>query len=90
MILLTPATFCEIGFALGGEHWHGWMARRMGVSKRTVERWATDDRAMPSDLWQRLDVLIDERAAILGSLRSHVCPWSRFATSGCETLEATA
>jgi hypothetical protein len=57
----------DSGEALYGPHWQSALARDLGVSDRTVRRWAAG-ADMPSGVYTDLLRLTQERAATLDAL----------------------
>ncbi len=58
----------ETGEALYGPRWQTDLARDLGVSDRTVRRWAAGTAEMPQGAYTDLLRLTQERAALLDSL----------------------
>jgi hypothetical protein len=58
----------EAGEALYGPRWQSELARSLGVSDRTVRRWATGQNAVPSGVMADLLTLVQDRAAVLNAL----------------------
>lgn len=56
-----------VGQTLYGSRWQSDMARSLGVSDRTVRRWAADG-AIPAGVWSDIAGLLDRRAAALASI----------------------
>jgi hypothetical protein len=46
---LTSFTLRKAGVALYGTHWRSELARALGVTDRTVRRWAHDEYSIPDD-----------------------------------------
>ena len=58
----------ECGEALYGPRWQSDLARDMGISDRTMRRWAAGTTDVPSGLYVDLLRLTQERSALLDSL----------------------
>lgn len=58
----------ECGEALYGPRWQSDLARDLGVSDRTMRRWAAGTTDVPPGLWVDLLRLTQERAEALDSL----------------------
>lgn len=58
----------ETGEALYGPRWQTDLARALGVSDRTVRRWAAGTQAVPPGAYTDLLRLTQERAGLLDSL----------------------
>lgn len=58
----------EAGEALYGPRWQTDLARDLGVSDRTVRRWAAGTQEMPQGAYTDLLRLTQERAGLLDSL----------------------
>ena len=58
---MTPALFHRIGVALYGPHYKGKLATAMGVSIRTVQRFADGEYEPDADQVQALRTLLIER-----------------------------
>lgn len=65
---MTPAEFERIGRALYGEHWQSPIARDLGVTYRSLRRWMTGERRLPSRLADDLRVLLNARAGQITKL----------------------
>ena len=63
-----PPTLSTISTLLYGPHWQSELARALGVSDRTVRRWAAG-QAPPEGVWQDIARLARER---LGELQEAV------------------
>jgi transcriptional regulator with XRE-family HTH domain len=62
---LTSFTLRKAGFALYGEQWRSELARALGVTDRTVRRWAQDEYSIPDDTKERINQLCRERVEML-------------------------
>lgn len=58
----------ECGEALYGTRWQSELARDLGVSIRTMQRWASGAFEPPAGVWTDLLRLSQERAATLDAL----------------------
>jgi transcriptional regulator GlxA family with amidase domain len=58
----------EAGEALYGPRWQCELARQLGVSDRTMRRWAAGTHAVPPGVYVDLLRLTQERAALLDAL----------------------
>ena len=58
----------EAGEALYGPRWQTELARDLGVSDRTMRRWAAGTSDVPSGLYLDLLRLTQERCAVLDAL----------------------
>ena len=67
---MTPTQLREIGVALYGRRFASDLARDLRVAIRTVQRWLTGDRAIPSNLHSELSSLLKARAKVLHRLAS--------------------
>jgi hypothetical protein len=65
---LTSFTLRKAGFALYGEQWRSELARALGVTDRTVRRWAQDEYSMPDVARQRIIELCRERVEMLNAV----------------------
>lgn len=65
------AVLAEIGRALYGSRWQSDMARDLGVSDRTVRRWAAGED-LPAGVRNDLAALAKRRAAELGAIADRV------------------
>jgi hypothetical protein len=62
---LTSVTLRKAGVALYGEQWRSELARALGVTDRTVRRWAQDEYSIPDDARQRVIKLCRDRVEML-------------------------
>ncbi len=69
-MILTGAKLEEIGRDVWGETWVALLAKRLKVSKRTVQRWRNEDHAMPANLRRSLLDMVETQMAILGERRN--------------------
>ena len=67
------ALLTQIGTALYGHAWQTQVANDLGVTDRTVRRWVAGTSAIPTDVWGRLQVVMDAHAEILTSLSAKIC-----------------
>lgn len=58
----------ECGEALYGPRWQSELARELGVSIRTMQRWSAGTTDVPTGLYLDLLRLTQERAAVLDAL----------------------
>lgn len=67
----TPSAdlFPEIGQSLFGPEWIAPLAGALGVSERTVRRWAGDPGAIPRGVWGDLARMLRFEIDRLGDLR---------------------
>jgi hypothetical protein len=65
---LTSFTLRKAGFALYGEQWRSELARALGVTDRTIRRWAQDEYSMPDCARQRIIELCRERVEMLNAV----------------------
>jgi hypothetical protein len=65
---LTSFTLRKAGFALYGEQWRSELARALGVTDRTVRRWAQDECSIPDGARQRIIELCRKRAEMLNAM----------------------
>lgn len=68
----TPGILENVGRAIYGENWRAPMARRLGKSKRTIERYAAGSRRMPPDMLAALEDIIDEQVNALMECRGTI------------------
>jgi hypothetical protein len=62
---LTSFTLRKAGFALYGEQWRSELARALGVTDRTIRRWAHDEYLIPYSAREHLIELCRVRAEML-------------------------
>ena len=72
---MTPEQLAAIGEALYGYGWQSEMARRRGVSHRTVRHWASGRNRMPGDLAAWLLSETDARAVDIANARQLLQGW---------------
>lgn len=60
----------EVGPLLYGEQWQSPLARALGVSVRTVQRWAADRSVPPAGVRAELEALVKRRRAELDVIAS--------------------
>ena len=65
---LTSFTLRKAGFALYGEQWRSELARALGVTDRTIRRWAHDEYSIPNDARERIIVLCGQRVEMLAGV----------------------
>ncbi len=70
MAVLTGKLLQETALDVWGEAWVAVLAKKLKVSKRTIQRWRNEDNAMPADLRRNLLDLIETQLAILGERRN--------------------
>lgn len=59
------ALLSDCGTALYGQRWQSELARDLGVSDRTVRRWAAGSHPVPADAWPRILRLLQARGTSL-------------------------
>lgn len=67
----------DCGTALYGADWKSPLARALGVTDRTVRRWATGASPIPATAWGDIAALVADRRSDLATLRDRIA-----ATSG--------
>jgi predicted transcriptional regulator len=65
---LTSFTLRKAGFALYGEQWRSELARALGVTDRTIRRWAHEEYAIPNEARERVIELCRERVEMLDTV----------------------
>lgn len=55
----------EAASALYGRHWHSALARHLGVTMRTVQRWDRGDRSVPRSALVSLRKALEEHSGEL-------------------------
>lgn len=65
---MAPELLRAAGQALHGEFWRVPLAADLGVSHRTVRRWAEGEFRMPEGLSGRLAALLSARGVVLREL----------------------
>jgi hypothetical protein len=65
---LTSFTLCKAGVALYGEQWRSELARALGVTDRTVRRWAHDEYSIPDDARERIIELCRARTKMIDAV----------------------
>ena len=75
---MKPETLELIGRALYGSYWKTDMAKELGVSFRTVSRWAAGENKMPNEKMEKLRYnclfRIGELEVLSASLRFYLGP----------------
>jgi len=66
---VTPDLLREAGEALYGARWQSDLARDLGVSDRTVRRWAAGSFAVPAGVWGLIHNLLRERGVAMANVR---------------------
>lgn len=56
---MTPAELARIGRTVYRAEWHQRMAERLGVTRRTVERWHKGTHAVDARYTERIRKLLD-------------------------------
>jgi hypothetical protein len=62
---LTSFTLRKAGFALYGEQWRSELGRALGVTDRTIRRWAQDEYSIPDEARERIVGLCRERVEMI-------------------------
>jgi hypothetical protein len=65
---LTSFTLRKAGFALYGEQWRSELARALGVTDRTVRRWACEEYSIPDDAGEHIIELCRARVKTLNAV----------------------
>jgi transcriptional regulator with XRE-family HTH domain len=65
---LTSFTLRKAGFALYGEQWRSELARALGVTDRTIRRWARDEYSIPNDAGERIIELCRARTKMIDAV----------------------
>jgi hypothetical protein len=65
---LTSFTLRKAGFALYGEQWRSELARALGVTDRTIRRWAHDEYSIPNEARECVVDLCRARAKMLNAV----------------------
>lgn len=66
---MTPDLLRDAGTALYGPLWRVPLGNALGVSERTVRRWASGEWPVPSNVWGELRPLLEARSVELASVR---------------------
>lgn len=66
---MTPRQFVTIGEALKGSAWQEALARDLGISSRTVKRYAMAEHPVPPEVALKLAELLGTHARTLRALR---------------------
>jgi hypothetical protein len=69
-MILTGRLLQETAKDVWGDNWVAILAKRLKVSKRTIQRWRNEENAMPADLRRSLLDMIETQLAILGERRN--------------------
>lgn len=75
--VFDPELLRRAGVAIYGVNWQSPLARRMGISTRTVQRWMAETATPPSGLVAGLVTLLLERGASLDKVREDVEAYHR-------------
>lgn len=67
---MTTDLFARIGAALYGDLWQGSLAYALGVSPRSVARWASGYSQIPPHVWDELRTLTEGRADQISLVRA--------------------
>lgn len=62
---MTPATLAEAGALLYGPQWQRALARDIGVSERTMRRYAAGDTPVPVEHVDNIRALLHDRATAI-------------------------
>jgi DNA-binding transcriptional regulator YdaS (Cro superfamily) len=65
---MSSRLLIDAGEALYGPRWQCELARQLGVSDRTMRRWAAGTHQVPAGVYLDLLRLTQERAAVLDAL----------------------
>ena len=65
---MTPALFSKIGEALYGPSWRAALADKLGVSEKSVRRWANGIYRIPEELPAELSKLCREHSEKLATI----------------------
>lgn len=65
---VTPSLLAQVGQALYGPQWQSALARDLGVSDRTMRRWAAASADVPARIGAELLVLVQQRGDALAVL----------------------
>jgi predicted transcriptional regulator len=65
---LTSYTLRKAGFALYGEQWRSELARALGVTDRTIRRWAQDEYSIPDEAREGIMELCRKRVKMLNAV----------------------
>ncbi len=58
---MNPTLLRDAGEALYGPLWQSALARDLGVTDRTVRRWAAADYPIPHGIWYELKQILKQR-----------------------------
>lgn len=65
---MTPSQLTAAGRALYGARWKSPLARDLSITKRTMERWAGGEYAIPDWVWPEIERLLQRRAAAISDI----------------------
>lgn len=71
---MSPDTLARIGVALYGAQWQSALARDLGVSDRSMRRWASGAFPVPVDVPAELRTIVDAHIAELVAVRAILIP----------------
>lgn len=67
---MTPHNLEQAGAVLFGPRWQTDLARALGVSDRTMRRWANGQNAVPDGLRAEILALFDERVEEIAKVKA--------------------
>jgi hypothetical protein len=68
----APSMLAECGESLFGTKWRVDLGQALGVSERTVRRWAAGSSPVPDDVWTEIGALLFNRAKRLRDLANAI------------------
>lgn len=71
-MVLTPDKIEEFGRALYGPGWMGVLAKRLGTTKKTVQRWKSGKHNPPKDLLATIEQLVDDQVTLLCKIKDEI------------------
>ena len=69
---MSKKLLAKVGAALYGPRWQSELARNVGVSDRTMRRWAVGDDNVSEIAWRDMSLLLKTRAIDLQELRNQI------------------
>jgi hypothetical protein len=67
-VIRTAGQFVEICEALWGRHWRTEAAKGLGLSRRTISRYAIRQRRIPPDVWEKLTKISNAKLSIMSNI----------------------